>query len=70
MANKVYPSRISKPTSFSPSPMSLNRINHTSQNNGEQNVTIEVAALSYGTGHNGGTSGGKGALNKDEVDFT
>ena len=40
----------------------LDGVDHSGDEHGEDDITIEVAPLCYGSRHNGGTGGSKGAL--------
>ena len=60
--------RLCKPPPVSPSPICLNRIDHSSEDDGEQDVSVEVAPLSYGPKDYGGASGCKCTLTEKMIE--
>ena len=61
-ARKVPEAELSKPPALCPAPVRRDRVEEARHNGAEDDVAVEMAALSNGTGDDGSTSGSKCAL--------
>ena len=61
-SRKVPEAELSEPAALRPAPVRWDRVEEARHDSAEDDVSVEMAALSNGAGDNGSTSGSKGAL--------
>ena len=61
-SRKVPEAELSKPAALCPAPVRRDRVEEARHDSAEDDVAVEVAALSNGAGDNGSTGSSEGAL--------